>query len=559
MEDSLKHIDPHSMHDVESLRSVLLLVLQAMESMSKELSESKEEIGKLKDEINRLKGEKGRPEFKRKEKGYEAGQSGEKADKRTNHKTGTTKDRLGIDQTIELKEVGQELPPDAHIRYWEERVVQDVELRRNTVKYRIAVWYSPSEGRTYRSSFPLEGFGSFGPQIRGLLHLLHYECNVTQGCLESFCDSLGLDISSGSIDNVLKSRGVAAVEERKDILRAGIAHSDYVQADSTGSKEKGVPLYTQILCSPLFTAYFSNRTKSRLQVLQSLCGLTELSGLPVMFSEDTVLLLERFKVPKHYQNALEAFLEDKGEATIGQLKTWTGTNLAKLAGQKNTLAHVLDAFALAHYFQRQDFPTLCALMSDDAPEYKLLSPLHALCWVHDGRDYKKLVPQLDINRQHTNALMDEYWKFYRSLLAYKELDEPARNLQKPLLDAEFDRIFTQKTGYGALDKLIARTCAKKTELLPVLDYPNLPLHNNAAELAARRKVRKRDVSFHTMSAEGTRVQDAYLSIIETAKKLGVSAFEYLTDFVSGFRKLTPLPKLIALKLSGQLSGNPIGF
>ena len=51
-------------------------------------------------------------------------------------------------------------------------------------------------------------------------------------------------------------------------------------------------------------AYFSNQTKSCLQVLQSLCGLTE---LPVIFSEDTVLLLEHFKVPKHYQNALVAF------------------------------------------------------------------------------------------------------------------------------------------------------------------------------------------------------------------------------------------------------------
>jgi len=553
MKDALKHIDPHSMHDVETLRSVLLLVLQAMESMSKELSELKAENGKLRDEINRLKGEKGRPDFKRKDKispGDKAGQSGEKADKRTNHKTGTTKARLVIDQTIELKEVGQELPPDAHIRYWEERVVQDVELRRNTVKYRIAVWYSPSEGRTYRSSFPLEGFGSFGPQIRGLLHLLHYECNVTQGCLESFCDSLGLNISSGSIDNVLKSRGVAAVEERKDILRAGMAHSDYVQADSTGSKEKGVSLHTQIFCSPLFTAYFSNQTKSRLQVLQSLCGLTELAELPVMFNEDTVLLLEHFKVPKHYQNALGAFWGTRESSSIGQLKAWIGTDLARLAGQKNTLAHVLDAFALAHYFQRQDFPTLCALMSDDAPEYKLLSPLHALCWVHDGRDYKKLVPQLDINRRQTDALMDEYWKFYRSLLAYKTLEPVAQNRQKPLLEAEFERIFTQKTGYEALDKLIARTYAKKTALLPVLDRPNLPLHNNAAELAARRKVRKRDVCFHTMSAEGTRVQDAYLSIIETAKKLGVSAFEYLTDFVAGFRKMTPLPKLIALKRSG---------
>ena len=182
----------------------------------------------------------------------------------------------------------------------------------------------------------------------------------------------------------MKSRGAAVLEERKDILGAGMAHSDYVQADSTGSKGNRVSLYTQILCSPLFTAYFSNQTKPRLQVLQSLCGLTELAELP-------------------------------------------------------------------------------------------------------------------------NALMDEYWKFYRRLLAYKDLDKAAQNLQKPVLDAEFDRIFTRKTGCEALDKLLARTYSKKTALLPVLSHPNLPLHNNAAELAARRKVRKRDVCFHTVSAEGTRV------------------------------------------------------
>ena len=554
MEDSLKHINPYSMNDVESLRSVLTLVLQALECMSKELSDLKEENGKLKDEINRLKGEKGRPEFKGRPKvadGKVEESGGAEGDKRGNHKTGTNKGRLEIDQTIELKEVSGELPLDAHIRFWEERVVQDVILKRNTVKYRIAVWYSPSEGKTYRSVFPVDGFGSFGPQIRGLLHLLHYECNVTQGCLESFCDSMSLDISSGSIDNILKSRGEEAVLERKEILAAGIGHSDYVQVDSTGSKEKGVSLYTQIFCSPLFTAYFSNRTKSRLQVLQSLCGLTDLSDLPVIFNDDTVLLLERFKVPQQCQNTLQGFLALGECSSIGDLKVWIDRELPKLAGQKNTLAHVLDAFALAHYFQRQDFPTLCALMSDDAPEYKLLCPLHALCWVHDGRDYKKLLPQLDINRRQTSVFMDEYWTFYRRLLEYKDWDGATQNLQKPVLDAEFERIFTQKTGYEALDKLIARTCSKKAGLLPVLERPDLPLHNNAAELAARRKVRKRDVSLHTMSAEGTRVQDAYLSIIETAKKLRVSAFEYLTDFVSGTRKMMPLTELIACKPSGN--------
>jgi len=552
MEENLKHIDPNSLNDVESLRSILTLVLQALESKSKELSEAREEIIKLKDEINRLKGEKGRPSFNAKAKeasGQVDAVRDIKKDKRTNHKRGTNKGRLRIDQSIDLKEVLEELPADARIKYWEDRVVQDVALKRNTVQYRIAVWYSPSAGKTYRSSFPLEGYGSFGPQIRGLLHLLHYECNVTQGCLESFCDSLGLDISSGSIDNILKSRGEEAVLERKEILRAGISQSEYIQADSTGSKEKGVSLYTQILCSPLFTAYFSNQTKSRLQVLQSLCGLTQLADVPVIFNDDTVSLLEHFKVPRRCQDALGAFLAKDERSSIGALKVWIEKELPKLSGQKNTLAHVLDAFALAHYFQRQDFPTLCALVSDDAPEYKLLSPLHTLCWIHDGRDYKKLVPHLDINRLKTDAFRQEYWDFYRKLLKYKTSDPATQNIQKPVLDAEFERIFNQKTGYEALDKLIARTCSKKTELLPVLDHPNLPLHNNAAELAARRKVRKRDVCLHTMSGEGTRVQDAYLSIIETAKKLGVSAFEYLTDFVSGTRKMMPLPEFIAFKLS----------
>ena len=63
MEDSLKHIDPYSLNDVDSLRSMVMLVLRALESMSKELLDLKDENGKLKDEINRLKGEKGRPEF----------------------------------------------------------------------------------------------------------------------------------------------------------------------------------------------------------------------------------------------------------------------------------------------------------------------------------------------------------------------------------------------------------------------------------------------------------------------------------------------------------------
>ena len=44
--------------------------------------------------------------------------------------------------------------------------------------------------------------------------------------------------------------------------------------------------------------------------------------------------------------------------------------------------------------------------------------------------------------------------------------------------AEFDRIFTGKTGFVTLDRLLARLNANKPELFKVLDRPEIPLHTN---------------------------------------------------------------------------------
>ena len=50
-----------------------------------------------------------------------------------------------------------------------------------------------------------------------------------------------------------------------------------------------------------------------------------------------------------------------------------------------------------------------------------------------------------------------------------------------------------------------------------------------AELGARAQARKRDVSLHTKTEEGTKSQDTFLTIAQTAKKLGVSAYKYRAD------------------------------
>ncbi len=58
----------------------------------------------------------------------------------------------------------------------------------------------------------------------------------------------------------------------------------------------------------------------------------------------------------------------------------------------------------------------------------------------------------------------------------------------------FDHLFGQTSGYGQLDERLALTRAKKEALLMVLSHPEILLHNNPAELGARQRVRKRDVS-----------------------------------------------------------------
>ena len=79
----------------------------------------------------------------------------------------------------------------------------------------------------------------------------------------------------------------------------------------------------------------------------------------------------------------------------------------------------------------------------------------------------------------------------------------------------------------------------------MLEHPEIPLHNNPAELSARQRVRTGDVSFGPRTAEGARAWDSGMTVVETAKKLGVNIYHYLHDRVSGARQAPALADLIA--------------
>lgn len=181
------------------------------------------------------------------------------------------------------------------------------------------------------------------------------------------------------------------------------------------------------------------------------------------------------------------------------------------------------------------------LISDDAKQFFYLTMLHALCWVHEIRHYKKIDPHLEIHRGKVDDFLEDMHNFYGELKKYKE--KPT-NQKKKFLEKKFDALFSRRTGYWLLDKRIDLTRPKKDRLLLVLDYPNIPLHNNPAEIAIREIVIKRKISYGTRSEYGKSAWENMMSILDTCRKNSVSFFEYVKDIISGKNSMKKLAVLI---------------
>jgi hypothetical protein len=179
-----------------------------------------------------------------------------------------------------------------------------------------------------------------------------------------------------------------------------------------------------------------------------------------------------------------------------------------------------------YYRHQTAVPVVETIVCDDAGQFKLLTEKLALCWIHAGRHYEKLSPVVPHHAKLLDAFLDRYWDFYRLLQRYRAgpSDASAESLR-----LTFDELFATRTGYSALDDRVAKTAAKKGELLTVLSVPSVPLHNNASELQARVSARRRDVSLHSRSIRGARAMDIFTTLVQTSKKLGISAYAYLSD------------------------------
>src|SRR5215468_5362025 len=181
------------------------------------------------------------------------------------------------------------------------------------------------------------------------------------------------------------------------------------------------------------------------------------------------------------------------------------------------------------------------IVSDDAGQFKIGS--HSLCWVHAERLVHKLDTFTDDNRAAQATVRELIWEFYADLKAYRCAPTKQR---KAALRARFDHIFTRKTGFVTLDRLLARLNANKSELLMVLDRPEIPLHTNGSENDIRCHVTRRKLSGGTRSDLGRDCRDAFLSLAKTCAKLKIAFWDYLGDrlVVPGATAIPYLPEII---------------
>jgi hypothetical protein len=446
-------------------------------------------------------------------------------------------------------------------------VVQDLIVAPHNTRFFLQAWYSASEHTTYHTALPPGYEGEFGPGVRTLVEALRSIGNVSEPCIHQLVESVGISISSGTVSNMLIKNADLFHAEYDSVFRAGLESSPWQCTDHTTSPVNGKLYQCQVTGNTLYTAYATTLGKGRRSITHVLLNRTystksgagENGPLPAyLLDKRAYEYLFRLHCPRRVIDALKklpqdvAFCEDEFYMFLTELVAPALSRPAvKQPLSDRRLNQICDAAAISFYRAQKEWPVVDTLLADGASAFEQITRGLSLCWVHEGRLYKKLAPHLQHNCKALARFLTRFWKYYDALLLYRK--RPTAHVRRAL-DARFDKLFSTVTGYSALDARISATLAKKEALLMVLEHPELPLHNNDCELAARARVRKRDVSLQTRTPEGTRSWDTFMTLAATARKLGVNFFDYLRDRISKTNEMPSLASLITQRAATMKLG-----
>ena len=521
----------------ENARELVKRLLNMVEQLSREVRELRVENQRLRDENNRLKGEQGKPRVKGNKTPMpktDHSSEPERRKKRARHKK-SKKAEVQIDREEVLKVEAKQLPADAEYKGYETVVVQDLQVKTENVRFYKEKYYSASKHKTYLAQLPSGYRGQFGPGIKSLILTLYFGMGTSEPKIREFLVNMGVQISKGEVSDLLIQKQEEFHTESEAVYEAGLYSSPWQQSDHTETRVNGQRQHCQVVCNPVYTSYHTRPKADRLTALDV---LRQGRKRIFLLNEEAFAYLENVALSKAARAVLPQWRSDKVWEEAAFVKRLDQA-LPNLNVQQRTA--ILGAAAVAAYHAEKGVPIVDTLVCDDAAVFHWLTRALMLCWVHDGRTYKKLEPVIALHRQQLADFRKRYWEYYDQLLAYRE--KPTEK-EHQRLDSQFDILFATETGYHDLDQRIAKTRTKKASLLLVLQHPELPLHNNASELAVRQRVRKRDVSFAPRTQLGLQAWDTFMTLADTARKLGISFYAYIRDRVSGTNQIPPMSLLV---------------
>ncbi len=252
-----------------------------------------------------------------------------------------------------------------------------------------------------------------------------------------FLEHVGVQISAGTISNLLIKGQEAFHAEQDAASLAGLRSSPWQHLDDTHTRVNGHTEHCQVICNPLHTPYRTTPKKDRLSVLDVLSTGQERRFL---LNEDALAYLDALKIAQVRRRQLLHLPRDQmlSEATLLGL---LAEHLPGVGSQ--TTKGILEALAVSADHAQSEVPIVRLLICDDAPQFQWVTDELALCWVHAGRHFKKLEPCVALHRQELERFQKELWAYYHELRRYAEAPTSA---ERERLEAAFERLFTKRTG-----------------------------------------------------------------------------------------------------------------
>ena len=496
-----------------------------------EVADLRRTVAAQRDEIARLKGGPGRPKIE--PSGMDKATDPKPPPEGAPRPKGSKTSKLSIHEERTVKVAAP--PHGSRFKGYTNFVVQDLVIRPHVVNFRRERWQNP-DGATMTAPLPAGISGHFGPDLRRFVLAQYHQGQVTMPRLLALLRACGIIISKRQLVRLLIAKQDGFLAEARDVLRAGLASAAWITVDDTGARHKAANGFCTQVGNAHFAWFGTTGSKSRSNFLELLRAG---HGDYVINAEALAYMRQRALA-----GPLIARLAEHPDYDFADQAAWTAhLDRLGIAALKVNPDPVLIATegALWGSIKAHGFLPNTVIVSDDAGQFNVGQ--HGLCWVHAERLVHKLDTFTDEQRAAQRRFRALIWRFYRDLKAYRQ--HPTRH-RKAALRARFDRIFTRKTGFVTLDRLLARLLANKGELLMVLDRPEIPLHTNGSENDIRCQVTKRKVSAGTRSDTGRDCRDAFLGLSKTCAKLGIAFWDFLGSrlAVPNHPDIPYLPQLI---------------